>query len=54
MGLAEKPIDAQLLQAMAQGLPECSGVAVGVDRLLMLLSGSSDIRDVIAFDWGRS
>ena len=51
MGLAEKPIDRQLLAAMKHGLPECSGVAVGIDRLLMLLTGSTDIRDVLAFDW---
>jgi len=51
MGLAERPMDRQLLAAMNHGLPECSGVAVGLDRLLMLLTGSSDIRDVLAFDW---
>jgi len=54
LGLAEKPLDRQLLLAMEQGLPECAGVAVGVDRLLMRFTGSADIRDVIAFDWERS
>lgn len=54
MGLAERPVDASLLAAMSQGLPECSGVALGVDRLLMLLTQSEDIRDVLAFDWARS
>ncbi len=54
LGLVEKPIDRQLLLAMEQGLPECAGVAVGVDRLLMLLTGHTDIRDVMAFDWQRS
>jgi lysyl-tRNA synthetase class II len=29
-------------------------VALGVDRLLMLATGASDIRDVLAFDWSRS
>ncbi|MBE9538439.1 MAG: EF-P lysine aminoacylase GenX [Proteobacteria bacterium] len=53
-GLAERPVDASLLEAMCHGLPECSGVALGVDRLLMLLTGSEDIRDVLAFDWARS
>lgn len=53
-GLAEKSIDTKLLAAMQYGLPQCSGVAVGVDRLLMCLGGSTDIRDVLAFDWARS
>jgi lysyl-tRNA synthetase class 2 len=54
LGLARKPVDTQLLAAMQHGLPQCSGVAVGVDRLLMCLSESADIRDVLAFDWDRS
>jgi lysyl-tRNA synthetase class 2 len=53
-GLAQKPVDTRLLAAMQHGLPQCSGVAVGVDRLLMCLSGSTDIRGVLAFDWERS
>jgi lysyl-tRNA synthetase class 2 len=53
-GLAQKPVDTKLLAAMQHGLPQCSGVAVGVDRLLMCLSESADIRDVLAFDWERS
>ena len=54
LGLAQKPVDTKLLEAMEHGLPQCSGVAVGVDRLLMCLRGSTDIRDVLAFDWERS
>jgi lysyl-tRNA synthetase class 2 len=54
LGLAQRPVDTKLLAAMEHGLPECSGVAVGVDRLLMCLSGSTDITDVLAFDWERS
>ena len=53
-GLPERPLDEDLLAALAHGLPRCSGVALGVDRLLMLATGSSDIRDVLAFDWSRS
>ncbi len=52
-GLAEKPLDTNLLAAMTHGLPRCSGVAVGIDRLLMLLTDSTHIRDVLAFDWQR-
>lgn len=53
-GQSERPVDEQLLAALAHGLPDCSGVALGIDRLLMLATGASDIRDVLAFDWERS
>jgi lysyl-tRNA synthetase class 2 len=53
-GLPERPLDERLLAALAHGLPACSGVALGVDRLLMLATGSSDIRQVLAFDWARA
>lgn len=50
----QRPVDARLMAAMREGLPQCSGVAVGVDRLLMCLTQSADITDVLAFDWKRS
>ena len=53
-GLTERPLDESLLAALAHGLPDCSGVALGLDRLLMLRTGSTDIRQVLAFDWERS
>nr|WP_296748826.1 EF-P lysine aminoacylase EpmA [Thioalkalivibrio sp.] len=40
--------------AMASGLPDCAGVALGVDRLLMCLLGEADIARVIDFPWGRA
>lgn len=46
--------DDRLLAAVASGLPACSGVALGLDRLLMLATGERDIRRVLAFDWERS
>lgn len=53
-GQPERPLDEYLLAALVHGLPGCSGVAMGVDRLLMLATGTSDIRDVLAFDWGHA
>lgn len=49
LGLAEYPIDEQLLAALTRGLPECAGVALGIDRLLMLQCEIRDIRQVISF-----
>lgn len=43
-----------LLAALESELPECSGVALGVDRLLALLDDASDISGVMAFDFGRA
>lgn len=40
--------------AMQAGLPDCAGVALGVDRLLMRLLGVADIAEVIDFPWGRA
>jgi len=53
LGLASLPIDELLLTALQQGLPDCSGVALGVDRLLMLAAGSERIAEVLAFDFFR-
>lgn len=41
------------LDALAHGLPDCSGVALGMDRLLMWLSGESDIDAVLPFSARR-
>lgn len=53
-GLGQQPLDERLLAALAAGMPDCAGVALGLDRLLMLASGCSDIRQALAFDWSRS
>jgi len=45
----EVPADPRLLAALAAGLPACAGVAVGLDRLLMAVSGADAIDDVLAF-----
>lgn len=48
------PADTRLLAALAHTLPDCSGVAVGVDRLLMHLLRTDRIGDVLAFDFGAA
>lgn len=48
------PIDQRLIEALRHGLPACSGVALGVDRLLMKLIGAQHIHDVLAFPADRA
>jgi len=43
------PVDMDLIAALESGLPDCSGVAIGVDRLLMVLTGASSISEVMGF-----
>lgn len=40
------PLDEAFLQALAQGMPSCGGVALGVDRLMMALTGCTEIGQV--------
>ena len=49
MGLKPMPIDYQLLEALDSGLPDCAGVALGLDRLLMLKLKAESIEEVISF-----
>ena len=54
MALPERPLDYRLVDALSAGLPDCAGVALGVDRLLMLMLESESIADVISFDLPRA
>lgn len=44
-----RPLDDELIQALKAGMPPCSGMALGVDRLLMFFLNKSQIRDVLLF-----
>ena len=48
-GLPQYPIDDKLLAALEEGLPPSAGIALGVDRLVMLVCGAARIRDVLTF-----
>lgn len=54
LGLPELPLDERLLAAMQSGIPDCAGVALGLDRLLMVKAKQGDIAAVLAFPFGRA
>jgi len=54
LGLPAMQADDELLEALRRGLPDCAGVALGFDRLLMLLAGVSDIGQTRLNDQARS
>lgn len=54
LGLHQPEPDLWLLQALRHGLPACSGVALGIERLLALAMNCSSIEKVMAFDFNRA
>src|SRR5699024_9506605 len=52
-GLPVPPLDEKLLAAMAARLPQCAGVALGVDRLLALQLNMDQLAAVLPFAWPR-
>ncbi len=54
MGLPTVNKDRYFLASLRAGLPDCSGVAIGLDRVLMLLTGARSINDVLAFPVDRA
>jgi len=46
--------DRHLVHALEQGMPACSGVALGVDRLIQLMSNVKNIEDILAFPFNRA
>ena len=54
LGRGELPIDNRFLAALESGLPSCSGVALGLDRLIMLALGKKTLGEVVTFRWELS
>jgi lysyl-tRNA synthetase class 2 len=54
LGKEPLPIDENFLQALEKGLPDCCGVAVGFDRLMMLRNNVNSISEAIPFDWSSA
>lgn len=53
-GLAVAPLDEHFLSALAHGLPDCAGVAVGFDRVVMCATSAEHIDEVLAFPYARA
>ncbi len=53
-GLSPAAVDTFLLQALTHGLPPCSGVALGVDRLFAIAMNETNIASCLAFDFSRA
>ena len=53
-GLSTLDIDSRFIQALEAGLPDCAGVAMGLDRLIMLSLGCNNIEQILSFTTNRA
>ena len=53
LGLSAMPLDDALIEALAAGMPDCAGVALGIDRLLMLSAGVDSLNETLTFPIDR-
>lgn len=53
-GISSAEVDPWLLEALSHGLPPCSGVALGLDRLFALACNKSAIAEIMSFDFSRA
>ncbi|WP_448548224.1 elongation factor P--(R)-beta-lysine ligase [Thalassotalea fusca] len=49
LGIEEKPIDHRFISSLNEGIPDCAGVALGIDRLIMIALDKRSIEDVLTF-----
>lgn len=49
LGLPQRPLEQRLVEALEAGMPDCAGVALGVDRLVMLALGVDSLDQVVSF-----
>nr|WP_136250492.1 elongation factor P--(R)-beta-lysine ligase [Ningiella ruwaisensis] len=54
LGKPQRDLDERFLAALEHGLPSCAGVALGMDRLIMLSLGKSHIQEVLTFDFNQA
>lgn len=54
LGLPQRPLDRRLVDALEAGIPDCAGVALGVDRLVMLSLGVDGLDQVVSFMHARA